>query len=155
MMQGAAGFTLVPRLREAATPNARRQLLRREGALISIVMLVGSVLIWLLAPYVSGVLLAGRYELSDSLMLATMVSGVLKVASAFAIATATTLAPAQRLRYLSLGSWACIGVGILAAFVAARWGLVGVLYGISAGWLVRCIMAAWIALPYLERTEIP
>jgi O-antigen/teichoic acid export membrane protein len=152
MIQGAAGVTLVPRLREASTIEARRQLLRREGALIVSVLLVGSALIWLIAPYVSRLLLAGRYELTNSLMLATIVSGALKVVSAFAIAAASTLAPARSLRLLSLGSWVCVGIAVLASFAASRWGLVGILYGISAGWLVRCAFAGWLSLPYLRHT---
>jgi Na+-driven multidrug efflux pump len=48
-------------------------------------------------------------------------------------------------------SWATLGVSIVAAFAAAPWGLVGVLYGISAGWLARSLIATWMALPHLRR----
>jgi len=150
MIQGGTAVTLVPRLREAATIQARWHLLRREAVLLLVVMVAGSALIWLLAPPIAHLILAGRYELSTPLLLATIVSGFLKVVSAFAIATASTLASARSLRLLSVGSWVCLGIGVAASFVASRWGLVGVLYGISFGWLVRCAMATGISLSALR-----
>jgi len=134
MIQGAAAFTLVPRLREAATAEARRHLLLREAGLMLVVMLAGSVMIWLLAPPIARLMLRGRYELTAALMIATIVSGVLKVVSAFAVSVASTLAPPGSLRLLGLSSWACVGVGIGAAFAFKGFGLVGVLYGVSLGW---------------------
>jgi O-antigen/teichoic acid export membrane protein len=153
MIQVGTGVTLTPQLREAATIHVRRRLLRREGALLVFVMFVGSALIWLVAPPIAHLLLEGRYELTNPLMLAMIVSGVLKVISAFAIATASALAPARNLRLLSLGSWISLGVGVAASFAASRWGLVGVLYGISCGWLVRCAIATWIFLPCLTELK--
>jgi O-antigen/teichoic acid export membrane protein len=150
MLQAAVGFTLIPRLRQAASIEARAQLVWREALVVVAAMAGGSVLIWLLAPFVAHELLGGRYDLTDALMLATIVSGVLKVFSAFATAAASALASERRLTVLSIASWACIGIATLASFAAARWGLVGVLYAISAGWLLRCLVASWIALPHLR-----
>ncbi len=150
MIQNAVTFTLVPRLREAETARDRRQLLLRESMLIAVVVLLGSIVIWMVAPYIIRLLFAGRYELNDPLMVTTLISGVLKIFSAFAMTTASTLAPEKSLRLLGIGSWICVGIAVLASFAAARWGLVGVLYAISVGWLVRCIMAGWVSLPYLS-----
>jgi O-antigen/teichoic acid export membrane protein len=150
MLQAAAGFTLIPRLRQAASTQARAQLLWHEALVVVAVMAGGSVILWLVAPFIAHVLLGGRYDLSDALILATIVSGVLKVFSAFATAAASALASERSLTLLSIASWACIGIATLASFAAARWGLVGVLYAISAGWLLRSLVASWIALPHLR-----
>lgn len=150
MIQGAAAFTLVPRLRAAATVEARRHLLVSEAGLMLVVMLAGSVVIWFLAPPVAQLMLRGRYELTAALMIATIVSGVLKVVSAFAVSAASTLAPARSLRLLGLSSWICVGVAIGAAFALAGFGLVGVLYGVSLGWAVRCLIAGWLSWRYLR-----
>jgi O-antigen/teichoic acid export membrane protein len=152
MIQGAAAFTLVPRLREAATAEARRHLLVREAGLMLVVMLAGSAVIWLLAPPIARLMLRGRYELTAALMIATIVSGVLKVVSAFTVSVASTLGPARSLRVLGFSSWVCVGIGIGAAFALARFGLVGVLYGVSLGWLVRCLIAGWLSWRYLRRS---
>jgi O-antigen/teichoic acid export membrane protein len=152
MIQNAASVTLVPRLREASTSEARRHLLLREASLILVVIVVGSLLIWLLAPPVARLMLRGRYELSGALMIATIVSGVLKVVSAFAVAVASTLAPAKSLRLLGLSSWACVVIGIGAAFALAGFGMVGVLYGVTFGWVIRCLFAGWLSWRYLRRS---
>jgi hypothetical protein len=95
-------------------------------------------------------LLAGRYVLSASLMAATLISGILKVAAAAGTATVTALAPESGVRLLSSASWGCIALAVAASFTASRWGLVGVIYAVSLGWVLRCVIAAWIALPYLR-----
>jgi O-antigen/teichoic acid export membrane protein len=150
VFQAAIGFTIVPGLRAAKTPADRRQLLRREFLLVAAVMGTAALGIWIIAPYLAHWLLAGRYELTNSLMFATLISGVLKVMSAFAAAIVSALAPEKGLRLLSVASWGCIGVATLASFAAAPWGLVGVLYAISLGWLARCLVAGWICVPHLR-----
>jgi hypothetical protein len=75
----------------------------------------------------------------------------LKVCSAFATGIVIALAQDRSLRVLSMVSWATIGVSVGAALAAAPWGLVAVLYAISAGWLLRASIAAWMAIPHLRQ----
>ena len=84
-------------------------------------------------------------------MTAAIVSGIVKVVSAFTLAMVVAVAQEGDLRVLSVISWASAGLSIIAAFVAAQWGLVGVLYGISVGWLMRGVLAAWMAIPHLRQ----
>jgi O-antigen/teichoic acid export membrane protein len=151
MLQMAVLFTLIPGLRQAGDVEERRRLLRREMLLVAGVIGAGSVGIWNLAPPLSHWFLSGRYDLSAPLMCAALVSGILKLCSAFATGTVIALAEDKGLRTLSAVSWATLGLSVVAAFAAAPWGLVGVLYGISAGWLIRSLIAAWMALPHLRR----
>lgn len=155
MLQMAVLFTLIPNLRRANTTEERRRLLRREVLLIAGVIAVGSGLIWIIAPPVAHVFLSGRYELSAPLMSAALVAGVLKLTSAFATGTVIALAEEKGLRTLSVVSWATIVLSCIAALAAAPWGLVGVLYGISAGWLVRSLIAGYMAIPYVRRPVGP
>jgi hypothetical protein len=154
MLQAAVLFTLTPNLRAARSVAERRRLLRRELVHVTAVVGAGSLVIWLIAPPLAHVLLAGRYDLSASLMLAALTAGILKVCSAFTTGIVIALAQDRKLRALSMVSWATIGVSVCAALVAAPWGLVAVLYAISTGWLVRASIAAWMAIPYL-RQELP
>ena len=151
MLQMAVLFTLIPNLRHAADVEERRRLLRREMLLVAGAIGAGSVVIWSVAPPLAHWFLSGRYDLSASLMGAALVSGVLKLCSAFATGTVIALAEDKGLRTLSAVSWATLGLSVVGAFAAAPWGLVGVLYGISAGWLVRSLIATWMALPHLRR----
>jgi len=150
IVQAAIGFTVIPGLRDAPSVAARRQLLRHEGTLVAVVLLMASVGIWIVAPPLAHWLLAGRYDLSHPLMLATLVSGVLKVLSATGTGVVNALAPEAGVRRFSVGSWACIAIATVGSFLAAPWGLVGVLYAISAGWLLRCLISGWISWVHLR-----
>jgi O-antigen/teichoic acid export membrane protein len=149
MIQQAVLFTLIPGMRAANGLQARRALLRREMVLISCAVGLGSVVLWFLAPQLAHLFLGGRYELSEALMLAAIVSGLLKVFSAFATSVAVALGSDRDLRRVSATAWVSIGVSVAGAFIAAPWGLTGALYGISVGWLTRTLAAAWIAAPHL------
>jgi hypothetical protein len=150
VVQAAVGYSVIPAMRDAASVEERRQLLRRESLVVAAAMGLGSLAIWIVAPRIAHVLLAGRYELTNQLMLATLVAGVLKVLSAFGTAVVNALAPEKGLQVMSIASWACIALATDVAFPAAQWGLVGVLYAISLGWLARCFVAAWVSLPHLR-----
>ncbi|HEY4212242.1 MAG TPA: hypothetical protein VGM84_12225 [Steroidobacteraceae bacterium] len=149
MLQSAVQFTLIPELRAATGVSERRQLLARELLIVTVVGTVGAGVLWFLAPWLSRWLLAGHYELTETVMLAAIVSGLLKVASAFATSVAVALGDDRELRWVSLSAWLSIGVATAGAFVAAPWGLAGVLYGIGAGWVARTVVTAWIAAPHL------
>jgi Na+-driven multidrug efflux pump len=75
----------------------------------------------------------------------------LKLCSAFATGTVIALSEEKGLRALGVVSWMTIGLSVVASLLAVPWGLVGVLYGVSAGWLVRSLIAGWMAMPYLRR----
>ncbi len=149
LLQAAVLFTLIPTLRLAGDARARRAKLAREAALVFITIAAGSAAIWVLAPPVACWMTAGRYDLSRALIGATLVSGILKVLSGFLTAVVVSCAAERRLRILSLVSWGTMGVSVAAAFMTAPWGLVAVLYGISAGWLIRCLCTGRLALPDL------
>lgn len=153
LLQSAVQFTLIPTLRVAADARARRAKLAREAGLVLIIVTAGSVAIWLLAPPLARGVAGGRYRLSHELIAATLASGFLKVLSGFLTAVVVSCGEERRLRLLSLICWGSIAVGVAGAFAGGHWGLIGVLYGIACGWLVRCMLAAWLALPHLRARE--
>jgi hypothetical protein len=155
MLQMAVLITLTPNLRQANGVEERRRILRREMLLVAGVVGAGSVVIWYAAPPLAHWFLSGRYDLSGTLMCAALVSGALKLCSAFATGTVIAVSEEKGLRALGVVSWATIGLSVAAAVAAAPWGLVGVLYGISTGWLVRSAIAAWMAMPHLRRPGAP
>jgi len=150
LLQAAVQFTLIPTLRIVAGARARRAKVAREAALVFGTVAAGSVAIWLLAPPLARWLVAGRYTLTHALIAAALVSGFLKVMSGFSTAVVVSCGAERRLRMLSVICWGSIGVSVAGAFLSGPFGLVGVLYGISAGWLVRFLLTSWLALPYLR-----
>jgi polysaccharide transporter, PST family len=155
MLQMAILFTLIPNLRRTGGARERRRLLGREIMLVSAVMGAASVVIWYASPPLAHWFLSGRYDLSPALMCAALVAGALKLCSAFATGTVIALAEGKGLRILSIVSWGSIGVSVLGALLAAPWGLVGVLYGISTGLLARSLIAAWMAMTCLTHDDAP
>jgi hypothetical protein len=157
MIQSAVLFTLIPSLRAARGITERRRLLAHEALIVSAALACGAAILWLVAPLVAHGYLRGRYDLSDPLMLAAIVSGLLKVCSAFATSVAVALGDDKDLRYTNLSAWISLALACAGAFLAAGWGLTGVLYGISAGWLVRTLAAGCIAVPHLlqSRGDLP
>jgi O-antigen/teichoic acid export membrane protein len=149
LLQSAVQFTLVPTLRVAGDARARRARLAREAGLILLIVSLGAAAIWILAPPLAR-LLVGRYPLPHALIAAALVSGFLKVLSGLLTAMVVSCGEGRRLRWLSFACWGSMGVAVAGAFFAGRWGLVGVLYAIAAGWLLRCLLTAWLALPYLR-----
>jgi O-antigen/teichoic acid export membrane protein len=149
IIQAAIVYTITPGLQDAKSKRQRRLLLLREGVLIGVVIGAGSVAIWFLAPPLARVLLNGRYNLTPALMAATLISGVLKIFSAAGFALVNALASQRGLRILSLSSWVCVAIAVVASFALASYGLVGVIYAVAFGWLLRCLVAFSIATPHL------
>jgi O-antigen/teichoic acid export membrane protein len=151
MLYSAVHFTVIPRLRDAKTLAERRRLLRREVMLFTVVMLPTSLGLWLLAGPIAHWFLRGRYDLTDAIIAAMIVSGILKLMSAFGTAIVSALAPERGLWLLSTSSWICIALSIGAAFLLRSWGVTGAIYAVSIGWFGRTLAALWIAVPHLQQ----
>ncbi len=154
LLQGAVQFTLIPRLREARDARARRSLMRREAALIAVPLAAGSAVIWLVAPPLAHWLLAGRYELGGALIAVALFSGWLKLLNGFLTAVIVSCGEQRRLGLLSAICWGSLGVSVVGALLGIPWGLVGVLCGIAAGWLTRCLLGWWLALADLREPRL-
>ena len=152
VMQMGVGYTLLPRLRAATTVQERRRLIAHEVGLVGGIMVLGSGLIWIVTPLVEQAFLAGKYHLTGSLIVAALVSGVVKIANAFTKATVSALATPRELAVVNLLGWASVVLAVAASVFGARWGLTGVIYGVALGWLVR---AATGAFPIVKHLRLP
>jgi hypothetical protein len=150
LLQMAVGFTLLPRLRKAATVFERRQLIAHELRFAIVIAVLGSAAILVLTPLVERWLLAGKYHLSFGLVAAAIFSGIAKIAHAFAKAAATALATPRELAFVNVAGWISVALAIGSAVIAARWGLAGVIYGVGAGWLAWAVMSFALVLRHLR-----
>jgi O-antigen/teichoic acid export membrane protein len=150
LLQMGVGFTLLPRLRNAATVLERRQLIARELRLAVVIAVAGAFTILAVTPLVERWLLAGKYHLSLGLVVAVLFSGIAKIAHAFAKAAATALATQRELALVNAAGWLSVALAIGSAVVAARWGLAGVIYGVSAGWLAWALMSFALIVRHLR-----
>ncbi|HET9726907.1 MAG TPA: hypothetical protein VFP28_08315 [Gemmatimonadales bacterium] len=141
VMQMGVGFSLLPRLRAADGVLERRRLVFHEARLVGAMVIVGSLAVWFCTPLVERYLLAGKYHLPGSLLLAAIVSGVGKIANAFSKATAAAVADPRELSLVNLTGWVSVALGVVGAFLGARWGLTGLIYGVAIGWFLRAAIA--------------
>ena len=146
----SVGYSMFPRLRAAANPAARRRLIGREAAAVGGFVAVACVVIWVLTPVVVRVVLAGKYTIPAALMAASITTGLVKVASAFARAVVSALGDARQLGRLNALGWLSVGIAVVGAAVGARWGLTGVVYGMGLGWLAQALSALHLAMPHLR-----
>jgi O-antigen/teichoic acid export membrane protein len=154
MLQMGAGYTLLPRLSAASTPEERRQLVRREAVAVMLIGGAAALVILSAAPWIAAWLLAGKYELSTALMIAALVSGAIKLADGFATTIVWALGSPRQLALLNWVSWTCAGIGVAAAWLGARWGLLGLMYGVSLGWVGRGAVAGALAAKLLRTVPV-
>ncbi len=150
VLQMSVGYTMLPRLRAAEDVPARRRLVAHEARTVGLVVLVGSAGIWLVSPIVERLVLAGKYPLPASLLLAAIVSGITKVVNAFSKSAASALATQKELAIVNVVGWISVGIAIVAGVFGARWGLAGVIYGVSLGWMVRSAHTMYVAARHLR-----
>lgn len=150
MLQTGVGYTMVPRLRLAGDAAERRRLVVAEGRVAAAAMLAAAIAVWFLGPLIARWLLAGKYELAPALVVATLLAGFLRVVSAFVTSIVTALGRTRRLGLLGVIAWISVAIGAAGAVVGARWGLPGLVFGVAAGWVFRCVVVAGLALPYLR-----
>jgi Na+-driven multidrug efflux pump len=62
----------------------------------------------------------------------------------------SALATTSELAWINLFGWGSVALAVAAAFVGARWGLAGVIYGVTMGWLMRALTALYFAVRHLR-----
>jgi len=150
VLQMGVGYTLLPRLRAAVDVPARRRLIAHEARLVGAIVLLGSAVIWVVTPLIERWFLVGKYHLAGSLVLASIVAGIAKILNSFSKATVSALGDARELTLVNLAGWASVAMAVLAAVLAARWGLAGVIYGVGFGWLLRALAAFYLTMRHLQ-----
>lgn len=151
ILQQGVGHTLLPRLRAATSSRERNRLLLIEGATVTFVMALTCALVWLVTPLLVDWLLEGRYTLAPALVLAALISGLAKVLTAFGSTIVGAIGSTKALHGLTVLSWGGVALGLAGAVIGARWGLIGLVYGIGVGWLAQGLAGLILAYHGLRR----
>jgi hypothetical protein len=145
VMQMGVGYTLVPQLRQASSATEIGGILRSEVRVVLVLAGSACIVIWFITqPFVDW-FLQGKYEISQLMVVAALVSGLAKTVASFGSATVTALGTASDLSRLRLSAWFAVGVALAGAVAGAAFGLVGVLFGVSAGWLSHALWSSVLA----------
>jgi O-antigen/teichoic acid export membrane protein len=153
MLYQGVGYTLVPGLRSANNRLQRRQVFAHESVVIGATCLVaGLVAVWL-TPLVLKYVLSDRYQVSWPLLLVAIFVGMLRVSGSLPAAAVNALGSPADLIKLSVAGWLAIVISLIGAAIGAHWGLIGLVSGVGAGWLVRAVVIGWLAAPHLSDSE--
>jgi O-antigen/teichoic acid export membrane protein len=150
LLQMGVGFSLLPRLRNAATVLERRRLIAHEARFAVVIAVAGAIGVLVATPPIERWLLADKYDLSTGLLVAALFSGVAKIAHAFAKVAATALGTQRELARANGAGWVSVVLAIGAASLATPWGLTGVVYGVGIGWLAWAAMMLAVVYRHLR-----
>lgn len=146
MLQIGVGHTLLPGLRACSTATDVTRLMRREGAIVFGAAFASIIGIFLLMPFVTEQFLKGRYEITSALLVAVVVTGLVKVCNGFVSAIVQAYGSTTALAQFNFLSWLGLLAGVGCASYGARFGVTGVVYGVGVAWLIMTLAASVIAL---------
>jgi hypothetical protein len=150
-LQMGANFSVLPRMRSADSVHERRRLLGKEAASLAVLVSLGSIALYWLAPLVFELIFADKYQFSRGLIVAGILAGIVRAVSGLSTGVATAVCNTRELGQLNTLTWLCTAVAAAGGIVGARWGLTGVVYGIAFGWLILSTAYAIKAFPHLRR----
>jgi O-antigen/teichoic acid export membrane protein len=145
------GHAMMPSFKNNESLEERRRIVRHELMLISLIAVPGGAVILLLAPTLAELLTAGKYSLSTTLVAATVLTGLGKVAYGFLAAIVRAVGTTQDLRRLNFAAWFGLAIGAVAAIPASRFGLTGLVLAVGLGWAIRSIFLLPAVLAALTR----
>lgn len=146
MIRIGTSFSLLPRLRAVTNAEEARAVLLRESLTALLMALVSSVLIVLVAPLVFNNLLQGKYEIGFGLIAATIVVGMAKVWEGFSTAVTVACGSPRSMATIGILAWICLAVAAGAMVVGARYGLIGILYGVGVAWVLLAAGGSCLAI---------
>lgn len=151
MLQVAAGYTLIPRLRRVASRAAALHLIGHEGAVVfGTAAFVAAPLLYV-TQWLAERALAGRYAISFVLILAVMIVGFIRVWEGFSAAVVSAIGSARELFAMNVLAWLAVLLGVIVASNSIDHGLVAIVYALGAGWLALAIGASVLAMLALRR----
>jgi O-antigen/teichoic acid export membrane protein len=145
MIKIATSFSLLPRLRAAASLAEARAVIVRESFTALSMAAVSSVAIVLVAPLVFNTLLKGKYEIGFSLIGATIVVGLARIWESFSTTITMSCGTPRSMAIISVLAWLCLAVAAGAMVIGARYGLIGILYGVGSAWVLLAAGGSYLA----------
>jgi hypothetical protein len=139
-------FTLLPRIRAAADATSARKVISHEFVTAAFVTLLSTVAIAVIAPLAFHYVLHDRYTIGWALLSVAIAMGIVRVWEGFSTTIVSALGAPRRLAQLSAVSWVSLGTALIGVIVGSVYGLLGVLYGTLAAWMVLAAGGTWLAL---------
>ena len=151
MLQMGAGYSLLPRLRRCKDRAAALRMLGGELALLAGIGLIAAIGIMIVMPWLLQNFLAGRYAVTDEMVIAVIVIGFVRICEASAAAAVNALGSSKEMAQLNASGWLMVIAASGCAVWGSRYGLIGMIYGLGTGWTLGAITAAVLAAKALSR----
>lgn len=149
LLSAGVGYTLLPRLRATADAAARKKMVRQEFWLSMTVGALGALVLIAVVPKFVTAVFGDEYTITYGLVLALVALGIVRLNSGVISATINSLGDTKMLYQFTLAGWVATALAAAAAFALAGYGSIGVVAGVTIGWLFRNTLAA-----YLVRKEL-
>lgn len=150
MLQIGAGHTLLPGLRACRRRQDVRSLMKREGLIVFGAAAASVVAVLIVTPWIADQFLMGRYDISMELLAAVIITGLVKVCNGFVAAIVQAFGSTAVLAKFNLMTWLGFAAGVACATYGARYGVVGVVYGVGVAWLAMTVAAGVLAIVSLR-----
>lgn len=150
MIRIATSFSVVPRLRAAASAAEARAVIVRESLTALLMAAASSAMIALVAPLVFDTLLKGKYAIGAGLIGATIVVGLVKIWESFSTAITVSCGSPRSMAAISVLAWVCLATAAGAMVIGARYGLLGILYGVGSAWALLAAGGSYLAVVSLR-----
>jgi hypothetical protein len=146
MLQIGVGHTLLPALRACRSRQDVKRLMKHEGTIVFGAAAASVLAVLVITPWIVEHFLMGRYEISAALLTAVIVTGLVKVWNGFVSAIVQAVGSTTTLAKLNVMTWIGLLAGVACAAYGARYGVVGVVYGVGVAWLAMSVAAAVLAV---------
>jgi hypothetical protein len=150
MLQIGAGHTLLPGLRACRRREDVRRLMKHEGTIVFGAAGASVVAVLIVTPWIAEHFLMGRYDISTALLAAVIVTGLVKVCNGFVGAIVQAFGSTAVLAKFNVMTWIGFAAGVACAAYGARYGVVGVVYGVGVAWLAMSVAAGILAIVSLR-----
>ncbi len=150
MLQIGAGHTLLPGLRACRRREDIRRLMKHEGTIIFGAAGASVLAVVIVTPWIAERFLMGRYDISAALIAAVILTGLVKVCNGFVGAIVQAFGSTAVLAKFNVMTWVGLLAGAACAAYGARYGVVGVVYGVGVAWLAMSLAAGVLAIVSLR-----
>lgn len=144
LLQLTSGHVLLPVLRASRDRRETSSLIARQSIVLVLIIVPLCGAIWFSRPLLQQFFLADRYVLSSDLLLAVLIAGTVKALSGIARAGDTALLSRRAMWLSGAVTWFGILISAGAALHLSTSGLVGVVYAVSLGWMIRIFASAFL-----------
>lgn len=150
LLQITLGYVLLPLLRAADGRAKRIYLITKELSLATLIIVLLWIFLWFATPFLQEAFLSDEYALSPQLILAALVAGTAKGLSGIARAGVTAVSSVRAMEVMGVIGWFSVLVSIAAAYYLSDYGLAGVIYAVTLGWILRLLAAAMLIYHQLQ-----